>query len=128
MAERIPIDHIHDSAVLTVDLSDATVRGMEVRLTDATRAFLVRLGWTPPSGVALVVSDSPKMIRETLCVAQTRIGNSPLDPDRRREHVERLGRLIAECDRHRPLGADGAHGDLHTPTCGCQETDHVRPR
>ncbi|GGN86298.1 hypothetical protein GCM10010112_67670 [Actinoplanes lobatus] len=71
------------------------------------------------------IPDSPKMLRETLCVAQTRIGASGLDPDRTREHVLRLQRLIDECDRHRPLGQDGKHGDRHTPTCGC---DDVSPQ
>lgn len=67
----------------------------------------------------LIVPDSLKMLRETFCVAQARIGNSPLDPGRKREHVERLGRLIDEIDRQRPIGPDGKHGDRHTPTCGC---------
>ena len=67
----------------------------------------------------LEVSDSPKMIRETLCVAQSAVGRFS-GPDRRREHIERLQRLIDECDRHRPLGPDGKHGELHTPTCGCE--------
>lgn len=65
------------------------------------------------------IPDGPKMLRETLCVAQVRIGESGLDAGRVREHVERLQRLIDECDRHRPLGPDGKHGDRHTPTCGC---------
>lgn len=67
----------------------------------------------------LNVPDTPKMLRETFCVAQTRIGASDLDEARKDEHIARLGRLIAECDRHRPLGPDGRHGDRHTPTCGC---------
>ena len=54
--------------------------------------------------VAYEVSDGPKMLRETLCVAQTRIGNSDLDQGRRREHIDRLQRLIDACDVHRPLG------------------------
>lgn len=66
----------------------------------------------------LDVSDSPKMLRESLCVAQAAIIGAPSDP-RAGEHVARLQRLIDECDRHRPLGQDGTHGDLHTPTCGC---------
>ena len=65
------------------------------------------------------VSDGPKMLRETLCVAQSRIASSPLDEGRKAEHLARLERLIAECDRHRPLGPDGTHGDRHTATCGC---------
>lgn len=67
------------------------------------------------------VTDGPKMLRETLCVAQARIGNSPLDEGRKREHIARLQRLIDACDAHRPLGPDGKHGDRHTPTCGCQD-------
>lgn len=59
--------------------------------------------------------EEPKMLRETLVVAQAAIGNSV----REREHRARLGRLIAECDRKRPLGRNGKHGNLHTPECGC---------
>jgi hypothetical protein len=65
--------------------------------------------------------DGPKMLRETLCVAQSMIGLHS-SSSRRREHVDRLQRLIDECDRHRPLGRDGKHGDRHTPTCGCEES------
>ena len=63
------------------------------------------------AGWAYVVPDSPKMLRETLCAAQAQVRNLV--------HSDRIGRLIAECDRHRPLGSDGKHGDLHTATCGC---------
>jgi hypothetical protein len=62
------------------------------------------------------VSDTPKMLRETLCVAQASL------PDHRRaEHAARLQRLIDECDRHRPIGPDGKHGDRCTDTCGCDD-------
>jgi hypothetical protein len=73
--------------------------------------------------IDLSVTDSVKMIRETLCVAQTWVGLCG-DP-RAREHVERLQRLIDECDRHRPLAANGKHGDgeLCTATCGCEGSD-----
>lgn len=78
-------------------------------------------GHTLADPTAYIVPDSPKMLRETLCVAQSRIGNSSLDEGRKRAHIDRLQRLIDECDRHRPLSSDGKHGDLHTSTCGCQE-------
>lgn len=42
----------------------------------------------------LNVPDSPKMLRETLCVAQTEVGLRTLDPARRDEHLARLQRLI----------------------------------
>lgn len=64
--------------------------------------------------------DGPKMLRETLCLAQGAVGMLP-DDGRNPEHVERLGRLIDECDRHRPIGVDGKHNDRHTSTCGCED-------
>lgn len=62
-----------------------------------------------------------KMLRETLCVAQAAIGATALHPDAKMNHIGRLDSLVAECDRHRPLGPDGTHGDLHTATCGCED-------
>lgn len=75
-----------------------------------------------------------KMLRETLCHAQIalRLTMDALPPGRDDpeavsrfgRHLARLGRidrLIAEIDQHRPLRADGKHGDLHTPTCGCED-------
>ena len=74
----------------------------------------------------LEVTDSPKMLRETLCIVQTWMGLSRRAD--REDHSRRLQRLIDACDVHRPLGLDGKHGDRHTPTCGCEEsTDAVRP-
>lgn len=91
--------------------------------------------------------DSLKSLRETLCVAQAALpiayADAPLaETDagaierfgRQLAHSERLGRLIAEIDRQRPLGPDGQHGDRHTVTCGCLDkpsvsegTGHVWP-
>lgn len=65
----------------------------------------------------LNVDVTPKMLRETLCVAQTCIGY--FGDLRAREHINRLQILLDECDVHRPLGSDGKHGNLHTETCGC---------
>lgn len=69
----------------------------------------------------LLVPDSPKMIRETLCFAQSVVAHG--GDSRAVEHVERLGRLIKECDRHRPLGPDGKHAWRHTLTCGCEDVN-----
>lgn len=69
----------------------------------------------------LDVPDSPKMIRETLCVAQSAIAHSAAAAYRRSEHIDRLSCIIQEIDRHRPLGPDGKHGDRHTATCGCED-------
>lgn len=65
----------------------------------------------------LTVPDPIKMIRETLCVAQGAI--LARWTTRTVEHMDRLQRLIDDCDRQRPLGPDGKHDDRHTPTCGC---------
>lgn len=71
------------------------------------------------------VNDSPKMIRETLCVAQTGLGALMREyPGRHVEierHMDRLQRLIDLMDLLRPLGRDGKHGNLHTTWCGCED-------
>jgi len=46
----------------------------------------------------LHVPDTPKMIRETLCVAQSRIGASSLDEDRKWSHILLLQRLMDSLD------------------------------
>jgi hypothetical protein len=67
--------------------------------------------------IELIVPDSPKMLRETLCLAQSAL----VRVDGHMSHIEILQRLINECDRHRPLGPDGKHGNRHTDTCGCED-------
>lgn len=63
--------------------------------------------------------DSVKLLREALCIAQTAINESPVNWS---DSInKRLGRLINELDKHRPLGPDGKHGDRHTKTCGCED-------
>lgn len=69
-------------------------------------------------------SDTLKMLRETFCAAQSALGESLDNP----KHIERLGRLIAEIDRQRPLGSDGKHGNLHTPFCGCEDKGKKRAK
>lgn len=75
---------------------------------------------------AYVVPISPKTLRETLCVAQAALN----ELERQRpgynaggtiaSHCDRLGVLIEEIDRMRPLGPGGKHDDRHTPVCGCR--------
>lgn len=82
---------------------------------------------------AYVVPVSPKMLRETLCVAEFALrelerqrpgynAGGPID-----RHVGRIQLLIEEIDRMRPLGPAGKHDDRHTPTCGCIDKRAVRP-
>lgn len=59
---------------------------------------------------------SIKMLREHLCQDQARYqGQWPSDID---SAVDVLVNMI---DRHRPLGSNGKHGDLHTSQCGCED-------
>lgn len=57
---------------------------------------------------------SIKMLREDLCRRQVQADQWPSDI------ASAVDVLINMIDRHRPLGQDGSHGDLHTPTCGCE--------
>ena len=61
----------------------------------------------------VIPSADLKALREALCRAQ----GGRLTP----EDSDRLSEIITEIDRHRPLGPDGKHDDLHTPTCGCED-------
>lgn len=56
------------------------------------------------------------MLREHLCSDQARWGREW--PDGISSAVDVLINMI---DRHRPLGSNGKHGDLHTATCGCED-------
>lgn len=63
----------------------------------------------------------PKMVRETLCVAQAAVNDRAMDT-RRAEHSRRIQQMLDWCDRHRPIGPDGKHGTRRcTPTCGCED-------
>lgn len=69
----------------------------------------------------LTTGDTPKMLRETLAVACTALQRYEGMDVLNAVHVARIRRLIHECDRHRPLGPDGTHGNRHTITCGCED-------
>ena len=57
---------------------------------------------------------SLKMLREDLCRRSVQADDWPS------QISSAVDVLIAMIDKHRPLGTDGKHGDLHTPTCGCE--------
>ncbi|MBD3941961.1 hypothetical protein IF188_09665 [Microbacterium sp. NEAU-LLC] len=83
----------------------------------------------------VVPAERLKMLRETLCRAQSalRVTEGWVDDAQSSEtdaqamerfvklmyDIDQIAELVREIDRHRPLGIDGKHGDLHTPTCGC---------
>ena len=56
---------------------------------------------------------SIKVLREDLCRRQVQATDWPTPI------ASAVEVLIAMIDKHRPLGNDGKHGDLHTSTCGC---------
>jgi hypothetical protein len=69
---------------------------------------------------------SIKTLRETLCRAQwalnfVRTGSNPNVSAWPEYDSDHLQSLIGEIDRHRPLGPNGKHGNLHTQTCGCDD-------
>lgn len=74
---------------------------------------------------AYVIPVTPKMLLETLCVAEfalnqlekARPGMNAGGPIS--THTARLRHLMDECERKRPTGRGGKHGDLHTSECGC---------
>lgn len=74
----------------------------------------------PEADVAALAVDDVKMLRETLARAQAAFA-------RRAEQaagadIDRVQGLIDQLDVHRPLSADGKHGDRHTATCGCESS------
>jgi len=76
---------------------------------------------SPPKVASLEVHpEDLKMLHETLCLAQWLVNRDPFG-DRSTYHSDRIGHLIREVERHRPLGSNGKHGNLHTPTCGCDD-------
>ena len=70
--------------------------------------------------------DGLKSTREALCAAQSALAERAItgrDVDAAPIWVESLQYLINGIDVHRPIGTDGKHGDLHTPTCECEDSN-----
>lgn len=111
----------------TAAWADLDVVGRAQYLKEAKRTIgaLGMLGWAPlhPHAALYLTDerDTLKALRETLCEAQSSVAFFVEAGAEDGGHVARLGRLIAEIDRQRPLGPDGKHGDLHTPSCGCED-------
>lgn len=89
-----------------------------VELTEGERALIASAEAEHQPVHVYSIPDSPKMLRETLSVAQSSI---PPEHHRGTEHRARLQRLIDECERKRPTGSDAKHGNRHTPECGCDD-------
>lgn len=116
----------------TAPWPDLDVAGRAQYLREAKRTIgaLGLLGWAPlhPHATLYLTDerDSLKSLRETLAVAQGALPQwaeewGIVREEEAERHAERIGRLISEIDRQRPLGPDGKHGDLHTPSCGCED-------
>lgn len=75
----------------------------------------------PPPSTSLTIPHDPKAIREALCLTWAALVCRYMHLDGADHAARVLNALIQECDRHRPLGPDGKHGDRHTATCGCDD-------
>lgn len=64
---------------------------------------------------------SLKTLREDLCRQESDANGIPDDV------LEAIIDLVHLIDRHRPLGPSGKHGNLHTLTCGCSDTQSGDP-
>jgi len=62
-----------------------------------------------------------KTLREALCRFATMRSLFIYDVSKIVSDTEYVNKLINEIDRHRPLGPDGKHNNLHTSTCGCED-------
>jgi hypothetical protein len=71
---------------------------------------------------SIEVIDNIKGLREILCLAQYVGDQTP--GINHSLYSRRIQDIINELDKHRPLGPDGKHGTLHTPTCGCADKGH----
>lgn len=68
--------------------------------------------------MATLHTDDPKGLREALYVAQAALTHSKRFALQKDFYLGKLSNLIKQLDEHRPIGTDG---NLHTPTCGCEE-------
>ena len=64
------------------------------------------------------IPHDPKMVHEAMCMAEWLI--LYYRPDAL-HYAKIISDLIKECERKRPLGSNGKHGNLHTPECGCED-------
>lgn len=91
--------------------------GPSPELVEASADYLKvkRGGITYPSPrVEVTGSDTPKMIVETLCVAQSAIAAVDFYVDRRAEHIDRLQRLI---DSHEPRAENPVYAEPYNQMC-----------
>ena len=71
--------------------------------------------------MCLIRSNSTlKLVREALAFSQSSIGPGAQG----KMYRDVLQDMINDCDRQRPLGADGRHSDLYTDNCGCRNLVH----
>ncbi len=75
----------------------------------------------PPVAHLAVPASDLKMLRETFCHLHSQMYVLPLVGRNPAIMSKQLQKLLNEIDRHRPLGSNGKHGNLHTPTCGCED-------
>lgn len=78
---------------------------------------------TEPIAHLAIPAKDLKMLRESLCTLTTAARYLPADKSGsvKAGKLSYIDKLTKEIDRHRPLGSNGKHGNLHTPTCGCED-------
>jgi hypothetical protein len=69
----------------------------------------------------LNVDTNPKSLLEALCVAESAIIRSPTSAEYKALFLPAIRQLMDECERMRPVGPDGKHGNRHTDECGCED-------
>ncbi|PBI96965.1 hypothetical protein BKP42_36250 [Rhodococcus erythropolis] len=68
-----------------------------------------------------------KTVSEALSYAETALLNTYPDSEQRAHYAEVIAELLRDIARQRPVGSNGKHGELHTPTCGCADVPASSP-
>ncbi|WP_311053100.1 hypothetical protein [Rhodococcus qingshengii] len=68
-----------------------------------------------------------KTVGEALSYAETALLNAYPHSGQRAHYAEVIAELLRDVARQRPVGSNGKHGELHTPTCGCEDVPASSP-
>ena len=68
-----------------------------------------------------------KTVGEALSYAETALLKTYPESAQRAHYAEVIAELLRDVARQRPVGSNGKHGELHTPTCGCEDVSASSP-
>lgn len=71
------------------------------------------------------VPHDPKMVHEAMCLAEGVISRQDVGVGRDVRYLQIISDFIKECERKRPLGPNGKHGNMHTAECGCEDVKWI---